>query len=202
MASSTTRSPGGRRREEAIGVVLDLAAAGSPDRITTARISEAMGLSSGALFRHFPGKDALWEATMDWVTARLSERFDRCETQEASALEVLRGMFDAHLQFIRTHPGVPRLIFAELQRADDSPAKRVVHRFLGIHAQRLAAWIRRGQTVGEIPPKLDPQATATLFIGSIQGLVMQSLLAGDPGTLKTAAPEIRSLIFDRLLTKS
>lgn len=182
-------------------MVLDLAAAGPPDRITTARISEAMGLSSGALFRHFPGKDALWEAAMKWVTRRLGDLFDLCETKNASPLAVLREMFDAHLGFVQKHPGVPRLIFAELQRPDDTPAKRVVRGFLGIHSQRLAAWIRRGQAVGEIAPDLDSRAAATLYIGSIQGLVMQSLLAADPTALASAAPAIRALLFDRLLAK-
>lgn len=192
-------SPGARRREQTIQVVLDLAAGDSPDRITTARISGAMGLSSGALFRHFPDKDALWEAVMRWATSQLDESFARCEASDESPLAVLQAIFDGHLDFVHTHPGVPRLIFAELQQADDTAAKQVVRDFLKAYAKRLAAWIRRGQAADEIDAGIDPPAAAALFIGSIQGLVMQSLLAADPGRLRKATPGVRTLLFEHTL---
>jgi len=37
---------------------------------------------------------------------------------------------------------------------------------------------------------LDPDAAATLFIGTIQGLVMQSLLAGDVARMRADAPGV------------
>jgi AcrR family transcriptional regulator len=199
---SRDRSPGTRRREQAIRVVLDLAAGDSPDRITTARISEAMGLSTGALFRHFPDKDALWEAALHWATSELDASFTRCEANDTSPRAVLRSIFDGHLAFVRAHPGVPRLIFAELQRPDDTAAKQVVRDFLKAYARRLAGWIRRGQNAGEIDAGIDPPAAAALFIGSIQGLVMQSLLAADPGRLRKAAPAVRTLLFEHTLAAS
>jgi len=187
------RGSSNQRREEAIIVVLRLAAADSPDRITTARISEEMGLSTGALFRHFPDKDALWEAVLCWVTARLDESFAGCESGGGSSLQVLQEIFSAHLEFILEHPGVPRLIFAELQRPNDTAAKRIVREFLGRHAERIRHWLESGRAAGELRPDLDSQAAATLFIGCIQGLVMQALLNGDPDHLPRAAPGIFSL---------
>ncbi len=187
------RSPGHQRREQAISVVLQLAAADSPDRITTARISEAMGLSTGALFRHFPDKDALWEAVLLRATSRLDAAFARCESGGDSPLLVLQEIFNAHLNFIIEHPGAPRLLFSELQRPDDTAAKRVVREFLGRHADRIRSHLDDGRTSGEIRPDLDSQAAATLFIGCIQGLVMQSLLNGDPGHLSRTAPGIFDL---------
>ncbi|MCB1088967.1 MAG: TetR/AcrR family transcriptional regulator [Verrucomicrobiae bacterium] len=201
-ASSSKRNTGSQRRDEAISVVLDLAAADSPDRITTARISKEMKLSTGALFRHFPDKDALWEAVLEWATTRLTSRLEIGEHEVDSPLAALGNIFDAHLDFIAAHPGVPRLIFAELQRPKDTAAKRVVREFLRAYAQKLASLVRRGQATGEINPLIQPTATAALFIGSIQGLVMQSLLAADPGQLRKGAPEVRTLIFDHLLPKS
>lgn len=199
---SRVRNPGPRRREQALRVVLDLAACDSPDRITTARISAAMGLSTGALFRHFPDKNALWEAVMCWATSQLEDSFARSEANLESPLGVLRAIFDGHLAFVHAHPGVPRLIFSELQRPDETAAKRVVRDFLKAYAKRLVRWIRRGQAVGEIGAGIDPAAAAALFIGSIQGLVVQSLLAADPGSLRKAAPGVRDLLFERTLAVS
>jgi hypothetical protein len=44
--------------------------------------------------------------------------------------------------------------------------------------------------LGEIDAELDLTAAATLFVGTIQGLVMQSLLAGDVGRIRTEAPAV------------
>ena len=38
-----------------------------------------------------------------------------------------------------------------------------------------------------VEPELDEAAAATLFVGTVQGLVVQTLLAGDPQTLQPAA---------------
>ncbi|MHB8913136.1 MAG: TetR family transcriptional regulator C-terminal domain-containing protein, partial [Lysobacter sp.] len=50
--------------------------------------------------------------------------------------------------------------------------------------------IEEGKTRGELAAELDTNAAATLFIGSIQGLVMQSLIAGDVKGMRTDAPGV------------
>jgi len=44
--------------------------------------------------------------------------------------------------------------------------------------------------VGEFDDKLDAEASATLFIGIIQGLVMQSLLAVEVGRIRRDASRV------------
>ena len=44
--------------------------------------------------------------------------------------------------------------------------------------------------VGELPAGLDSEAAAILFIGRIQGLVMQSLLAGEVQRMRRDAPRV------------
>ena len=53
---------------------------------------------------------------------------------------------------------------------------------------RLVARPAFGRSSGELAADVDPNAAATLFIGSIQGLVMQSLLAGNVRRIRSAAP--------------
>ena len=59
--------PAEERRALTIQTVIDLAARQNPSDITTTDIARHMGLTQGALFRHFPTKDELWLAVMDWV---------------------------------------------------------------------------------------------------------------------------------------
>ncbi len=58
MPSSRPHLPADERRAVTVQAVLDLAATGNPGDITTAAIAKHMKLTQGALFRHFPTKDA------------------------------------------------------------------------------------------------------------------------------------------------
>ena len=178
------------RREHTVETVIELAAEQNPGDITTAAIAKRMNLTQGALFRHFPSKDAIWEAVMGWVAERLLARVDKAAAQAASPLAALEAMFMAHIAFVAEHPGVPRMLFGELQRASDSPAKRMAQTLIGRYGERLRKLIELGKTQGELAADLDTGAAATQFIGTIQGLVMQSLLAGDVAHLRRAAPGV------------
>jgi hypothetical protein len=88
------------------------------------------------------------------------------------------------------HPGVPRILFGELQRSDDSPAKRAVRMLLRHYNERLQTLIEQGRAQGEFAPEGDTTAAAALFIGMIQGLVIQSLLDGKSGSVRANAAEV------------
>lgn len=180
--------PADERRAVTVEAVVALAGERNPSEITTAAIAAHMKLTQGALFRHFPNKDAIWQAVMEWVADRLLARIERAARGAATPLAALQAMYLAHIDFVCEHPGVPRVLFGELQRAEDTAAKRMVQTMIRRYADRLQALIEDGKARGELHPQLDVAAAATLFIGSIQGLVMQALLAGDPARMRSDAP--------------
>lgn len=176
------------RREVTVETVIDLAAEQNPADITTGAIAKRMGVTQGALFRHFPSKDAILQAVMEWVSERLLARIDKATSAAASPLEALEAAFTAHIEFISEHPGVPRMLFGELQRAERTIAKRMAHTLIQRYGERLGRLIAEGKKRGELAATLDDEAAVTLFIGTIQGLVMQSLIAGDVARLRASAP--------------
>ena len=62
------------RKASLIEAALNLAAQLSPAGITTGDLAAAVGITQGAVFRHFPSKDAIWIAVIDWVAVHLMER--------------------------------------------------------------------------------------------------------------------------------
>lgn len=188
MESNIKHLPANERRAVTVEAVIALAAEQNPGEITTAAIARHMGLTQGALFRHFPSKDAILQAVMEWVAERLLARVDKAAQAAASPLAALEAIFMTHIDFIAQHPGVPRMLFGELQRAVDTPAKRMARTLIDRYGKRLSALIEQGKAQGELAAEVNTAAAATLFIGAIQGLVMQSLLAGNTGQMRTGAP--------------
>ena len=184
--------PAEARRAVTVETVLELAAERNPGEITTSVIAKRMGVTQGALFRHFPSKDALWQSVMEWVAERLMNRIERAAGVD-SPLAALEAMFMAHVAFVAEHPGVPRLLFGELQKAEATPAKRMAQALIRRYGERLQALLQRGKACGELDPSLDENAAATAFIGALQGLVMQSLLAGDVSHIAREAPGVFAL---------
>lgn len=201
MQSRKKHLPAEERRAVIVEAVVDLAAERNPNEITTAAIASRMGLTQGALFRHFPNKDAVLQAVMGWVAERLLSRVDAAVADASSPLAALEAMFMAHVDFVVRHPGVPRMLFGELQSAEETPAKLMVQTLIGRYAQRLHRLLEDGKSRGELDPQLDTQAAATLFIGTIQGLVMQSLLVGDVNRMRRDAPGVFA-VFRRGLVGS
>ena len=188
--------PADERRAVTIEAVIALAGTQNPSDITTAAIAKHMNLTQGALFRHFPTKDALWQSVMEWVAVRLLARLDAAAQGIASPLGAMHAMFIGHIAFVLEHPGVPRMLFGQLQTTESTAAKRMAQTLLQGYAERLRARIDAGKVLGEIAPEIQTQAAAALFIGTIQGLVMQSLLSNDLQHMRKEAAAVYA-IYER-----
>ena len=182
--------PAEERRNVTIEAVLDLAGTTNPGDITTAAIAKKMNLTQGAIFRHFPNKDAIWKAVMKWVAERLMARIEKAGEGIDSPLEKMQAMFLAHVAFVSEHPGAPRMLFGELQGSKSTPAKRLARTVLQQYAVRLIGLIEDGKARGELRADLDGEVAAMMFIGTLQGLVMQSLIAGDMSHMPEDAPRV------------
>ncbi|MFA7585556.1 MAG: TetR/AcrR family transcriptional regulator [Novosphingobium sp.] len=187
MNARARHLPADERRAATVEAVVDLAAEQNPSDITTTAIAQRMGLTQGALFRHFPTKDAILQAVMSWVSERLLDRVDKAAQGAPSPVAALEAMFMAHIDFVSEHPGVPRMLFGELQRPGETLPKRMAQTLIQHYAERLRGLLETGKAQGELHAGLEPDAAATLFIGTIQGLVMQSMLAGDVTRIRSDA---------------
>lgn len=181
------------RQAEIIATMLHLAAERNPADITTTDIAKAMRVTQGALFRHFATKEAIRLAVVEWIEAQLLGALLAARQAAPDALAALRAMFLAHVRFAQAYPGVPRLIFAELQQAEASPVRLVVQKIMQRYRQVLAETLSQAMAAKRIRADVDCQAAASLFLGGIQGLVIQSMLSGSDAALERQAEAVLDL---------
>ena len=199
---SAVRLPSANRQAEIIQAVLELAAQQSPAEITTAEIARHLGLSQGALFRHYSSKDDIWRAVMEWVETTLLEHLHDAAAQSPTPLEGLQAVFFRHIDFVMRNPGVPRLIFNDLQQPQTSAVKQTVQRLLLRYRQLLAELLQNARQSGQIGAHQEPDPVITLFIGLLQGLVMQSMLRGDTQSMLTEGQRVFPLFLAALKESS
>lgn len=189
------RLPTEARQAEIVAAALRLAHERSPGAITTADLAGAVGLSQGALFKHFSTKEAVWLAAVTWVAEQLLTRLSDAAQSVADPLQALQRVFEAHVDFCVAHPGVPRVIFHELQQPADSAIKQRVRALMQAYRQLLLGLLRRAVHTGQAASDLDAEAAATLFVGLVQGLVMQSMLSGQVAGMAVDAPRVYQLFM-------
>lgn len=184
------------RRAETVAAVIELAASHDPAVMTTGQIATAMGVSQGALFRHFPDKMAIWTAVLEWTCGELNHRFD--VLPESPPLARLEAMLAAHVDFVIERPGVPRILFGELQRAGDTPTKAIARQLMGGYRARVARELHAAREAGEIANATDVEAATVLFLAIMQGMVMQGLAVDDFSAMPALARRLFGLFRQSL----
>jgi len=176
------------RREHAVRTVVELCSRHDPATLTTSEVAERMGVTQGALFRHFQTKDAIWESVTRWTAERILAWLDRAATEAPGPLEALRAMYDAHIAFILKYPGVPRIMMGQFQHDRQTPARSVIRNLMVAYRERVAQRLEQARRDGHLRAGLDLDAAATQFLGTIQGLIIQSMIAGDAALMAKLAP--------------
>ena len=195
------------RQASLIESALRLAAQRSPADITTGDLAVAVGISQGAVFRHFPSKDAIWIAVIEWVAANLMERLHAAvqarnsDPTASHPLAALQDVFIAHVDFVMAHPGVPRIVFQELQHAHATPLKSAVQNLMQQYRALVVGLLQSAKAQNLLAPGTDLPAAALLFLGSIQGLVMQSMLSGDVQAIARQAPGVFAIFARGIAAK-
>ena len=195
-AAPRQRMKSGERQQEIVAAVLALARERGPDAITTQAIADRMAVTQGALFRHFPDKEAIWIAVFVWVRESLGAVLEKAVAKAGSPLANIEAVFLAHVAFIAANPGVARVMFHELQYPGDSPVRAEVRAMITAYRKRLASLFAQARAAGELPADLDTALAPVLFIGAVQGLVIQSALAGDEAGMNKRARQIFPLLLD------
>ena len=83
-------------------------------------IAKRAGVGPGTLYRHFPTRDALFDAVMQVWVDRVTETTDKALTYEGPTREFVVGWFEAYVALISLHKGGPAKITSAMG-VEESP---------------------------------------------------------------------------------
>ncbi|MET9085773.1 TetR/AcrR family transcriptional regulator [Streptomyces sp. NPDC004237] len=137
------------RRQQLIGVALELFSRRSPDEVSIDEIAAAAGISRPLVYHYFPGKLSLYEAALKRASEDLAGRF--AEPREgplgARLLRVMRRFFD----FVDEHgPG-----FAALMRGGPAVGSSATNALIDSVRQAAYEQILSHLEVTEAPARLE-----------------------------------------------
>ncbi|WP_460108869.1 TetR/AcrR family transcriptional regulator [Streptomyces sp. YKOK-J1] len=137
------------RRQQLIGVALDLFSRRSPDEVSIDEIAAAAGISRPLVYHYFPGKLSLYEAALKRASEDLASRF--AEPHEgplgARLLRVMRRYFD----FVDKHgPG-----FSALMRGGPAVGSSTTNALIDSVRQAAYEQMLAHLGVTDAPPRLE-----------------------------------------------
>lgn len=175
------------RQSEIIRVAVELAAEKDVGSVTTQDMADAMQLTQGAIFRHFASKDEIWLAVMGWIRERLMGVLGKAASEASNPLDAIQRMFLAHVAFVSKHPAIPRILFSELQHKKDGKMRHLIQELISGYEARIAGLLEDAKKQSLVDEMLDSKSAAVLYIGMIQGLVMQVSIFGGKRSLMQEA---------------
>ncbi|KPP87727.1 MAG: transcriptional regulator, TetR family [Rhodobacteraceae bacterium HLUCCO07] len=168
-----TRQRAADRKAQIVGEVLRLADEIGPDRLSTADVARAIGLSQPAIFRHFPTKGALWLAVAEGIAERLREAWAGAEAEAVAPEARLRALIAAQLTVISETPAVPSILFSRELQVDNPALRHVFRGLLGSFQSRLVAAIGELQAAGSLRREPSAEDVAVLLTSLVQGVAIR-----------------------------
>jgi len=137
------------------------------------RIAEACGVSEAALYRHFPGKEHIYEAVIAWKAGQHDIAGHLAGLRDAADIEsVLRGVAEHILGFLESDPELLALKFGACIESD--AAAPILFREVRLpYIDFLKTEIESRTARGELRT-VDPFITARCFVGMVMDCALSA----------------------------
>ena len=147
-------------------------------RITTARLAGVVGVSEAALYRHFPGKAAMFEALIGFAEDAVFGLVNRIVSEEPDSAERrCERIVAIVLRFAEQNAGIARVLLGEALVGEDRALVERVGRFF----ERLETQLRtiiRDAGDANLTQRSRAGASANLMIAFIIGRMHQYSASG------------------------
>jgi AcrR family transcriptional regulator len=147
-----------RNRERVLEAAKSVFSAGGPDASLEA-VAKRAGVGIGTLYRHFPTREALFEAVYRREVQQLGELAEALKS-EASPVDALRRWLRSNVEFVATKKGMS----AALALAMHSSSELTAYSFERL-TKAVGALLERAVAAGEIRSDISPEDLLRALVG-------------------------------------
>jgi AcrR family transcriptional regulator len=186
------RAPRLATRDRILGAALEVFAGKGYHRAIVDDIVRASGTSKGAVYHHFPTKEAIFVALVDDFAERLALAVAAAVGERHGALAKVEGALTAALTTFAQNERLARLILLEavsLGAAYQVKRTEVTGRFAAL----IQGYLDEAAAEGSVAP-LDTRIATLAWLGAVNEVVIQWLHGGIEDLRATIPPLTRILL--------
>ena len=171
-SAADERRSSSERQAELTDAALSIVATRGIAALTTRTLAAEVGLTSGAIFRHFKSLDALLDAVVGRVESVLLATYP---SPSLAPAERLSAFLEARSQAVGSQLGILRLVVSEqfslaLPEGGSARLSRCIEKTRAF----VTKCLREGQAQGVFRDDLEPQALALIVMGALQMLALSN----------------------------
>ena len=148
------------------------------EKITTAGLAKAVGVSEAALYRHFPSKAKMFEALIEFIEDSVFGLINRILEEEKQAQKRCEGITSLVLGFAEKNPGITRLITGDVLMGETERLRKRVDKFYERLETQIKRVLREGDMNQEYNKSPDIHALSNLLLASVEGRLQQFVRSG------------------------
>ncbi len=159
------------RQDQIIDAARKLVVKYGSEHVTVGRIAKEVGISEGAIYRHFKSKADVLSGLADHIADDLLGEITNHIYTESTSLEFLETVLSNHLSVIQQRKGISFQVIAEIISFGDKKLNKKVSGVINNYITSLKHLLSEGIAAGEVKKETDTDSAAILLFGMIQGLV-------------------------------
>ena len=138
---------------------------------TIQELAREVGVSEGAIYRHFKGKDEILLVLIQDIERTLLRAISESARPKGGAFDHLKHLLQRHFSSIERRNGVSFVVIAEALRFADPQVRQAVRQMVERYLEMVDVVLKEGVEKGEIAEGVDTRAAAVMFFGMIQASV-------------------------------
>ncbi len=153
------------RQEQIKKAVLDIIADEGLQNISTRNLAKRIGLSEGAIFRHFPTKRDIIKGIMDDVANDLIGSLRNIVLKPEKAEDKLFKYLCQNVKYLKENRGITMLLFSEAAHLGDKELKEKLNQILYEQKQLIIKMVKDGISEGVWDKSVNAEDIAIIYMG-------------------------------------
>ena len=165
------------RQQQIIETAVKLIAEKGIQNLTTKNLSNEIGISEPALYRHFSSKLEILKGLIIYFKIMMKPAFDKMEEGEKS-IQKLENFFLFQLKIFSNNSDLAKVFFSESNFQNEEKLINSINIMMNKSQQKIKSIIINGQQLKEINDSVNSLNISRIIIGSIRFLVIQWTMSG------------------------
>jgi AcrR family transcriptional regulator len=159
------------RQKEIVSAARKLIVKYGSEHVTVRRMAQEIGVSEGAIYKHFKSKRDVLSFLIDDIESTLISDIDNNNISDIGTQQILEKIIVDHISAIEQRKGVTFQVIAEIISLGDKKLNKKVYIVINKYIDKIEDILSLGVKNGIIRTDINLEAAARLFFSLTQGLV-------------------------------
>lgn len=172
------------KQKEIVESVRRIISAKGIESLTIHQIAKDLGVTDGALYRHFKSKNEIIGLLIEDIEGTLLDTIKTAAGKINNPINKLENILSSHLSYAEQRKGVSFIVINETLNLQDRNLKRRMLKVIHAYLKEIKAILIDGAGAGKIRKDIDFVSASIAFFGMVQSMVALWALSGFRYSLK------------------